>query len=199
MDLLYLEIFTLSTCYNKKYKFNNHQSSSGVKTVHLLVKLFDESCACAVSSLICRNFTEVNCRDYPPEEISLLCERHTPEHIVRISKERALLVALDGVSVVGAAALLSEPDGFPHGYGQVTTVFVLPEYHGRGIGKILMEYIEDVAVMSGLTALALEASITAHGFYRKIGFTDVIFENRNVAKDLFCMEKKLSIHHQQLK
>ncbi|MHB8962940.1 MAG: GNAT family N-acetyltransferase [Saccharofermentanales bacterium] len=155
------------------------------------LKSFDESDASDISALICRNFNEVSIRDYPAEEIRLLCERHTKEHILRLSRERVFLVAFDAGLIVGAAALLEGPDGFPPGYGLVTTVFVLPEYHGKGVGKLLMESIECMARESGIEVLALESSITAHGFYHTLGFTDEVCTARKVADDLFYMEKLL--------
>lgn len=155
------------------------------------VRPFDESDASAVSSLICRNFIEVSSKDYPAEEIRILCERHTEEHIRRMSRERTFLVAIDDGLVAGAAALLVRPQGFPPGYGLVTTVFVLPEYHGKGVGRLLMESIESMARESGTEVLALESSITAHGFYRRLGFTDEVCKARKVADDLFYMEKLL--------
>jgi hypothetical protein len=40
----------------------------------LLIKRFENSDASAVSNIICRNFMEINIKDYPKEEMEHLAE-----------------------------------------------------------------------------------------------------------------------------
>ncbi|MHB1454106.1 MAG: GNAT family N-acetyltransferase [Saccharofermentanales bacterium] len=160
--------------------------------MNLTLGSFNESYASDIFTLICRNFNEISSRDYAAEEIRMLCERHSEQHILRLSKERDFVVAFDAGLIVGTAALLVSPEGFPPGYGLVTTVFVLPEYHGQGVGRLLMERIEISAGEAGIEVLALDSSITAHGFYGRLGYADSMCAGRKVADDLFYMEKHLS-------
>lgn len=51
----------------------------------------------------------------------------------------------------------------------VGSIIVLPEYQGRGIGRLLMEYILDRAGKEGLPA-GLTASPAGERLYRKLGF-----------------------------
>ena len=47
------------------------------------------------------------------------------------------------------------------------TVFVLPESHGKGIERILMERVEEAARVRGVQVLRVPASLNALQFYRK--------------------------------
>jgi ribosomal protein S18 acetylase RimI-like enzyme len=55
----------------------------------------------------------------------------------------------------------------------VSSVFVHPDYQGRGVGAKLMDAIETAANAQSGSALTLQSSITAQAFYAKRGFTVV--------------------------
>ena len=55
----------------------------------------------------------------------------------------------------------------------IYTVFVHPDWHGRGIGKALMAHIEKVARRQGHATVKLFASITARKFYAKLNYREV--------------------------
>ena len=159
--------------------------------MRLELKPYEPSRTAAVSALICRTLREISSRDYPADEIGRLCAMHSEEHIRRISGERVLLTAYDGDLLVGTAALDCSPQGYPPGYGLVSTVFVLPEYQGKGVGRMLMESVEGMARNSGSAVLVLESSISACGFYRGLGFTEKPCSVGMSGRGLFPMEKKL--------
>jgi GNAT superfamily N-acetyltransferase len=52
-------------------------------------------------------------------------------------------------------------------------MFVDPGWSGNGIGGQLMRYIEGLAAEEGYDYMETEASITAHGFYLSLGYTDL--------------------------
>ncbi|AIS14889.1 GCN5 family acetyltransferase [Pseudomonas chlororaphis subsp. aurantiaca] len=54
--------------------------------------------------------------------------------------------------------------------GQVDAVFVDPAYMGRGIGRQLMNYLEQLALQAGLPRLTLDSTLNAADFYRRCGF-----------------------------
>ena len=69
------------------------------------------------------------------------------------------------------------------------SVFVLPELHGQGIGTRLIETVESKAWEVKAERITVRASITAKGFYSKLGYQfrdgEVLNDNRN-----YVMEKK---------
>jgi GNAT superfamily N-acetyltransferase len=124
-----------------------------------------------ISNIVVRNLLEVNVKDYGIEKVQKDALRFTPEMIAKYSKVRRFFVALDAETTVGTIAVAKNIYGEEQDY-VFLTVFVLPEYHGKGIGKMLMECAEKHIVEVGGKAVSIPASITAHGFYRKMGYED---------------------------
>ncbi len=80
--------------------------------------------------------------------------------------ESVHFVAYDGAEPIGAARL-REPDP---GLGKVERVAVRRSWRERGVGRELMDAVEDEARGRGLTALKLHAQTRAVGFYRHLGY-----------------------------
>ncbi len=54
--------------------------------------------------------------------------------------------------------------------GKIGRVAVLSEYRGQGIGKALMHALETLARQAGLSAVWLNAQISAQSFYEQLGY-----------------------------
>ena len=78
---------------------------------------------------------------------------------------------------------------------EVKRVFVLPEYRGQGVSKILMRDVEEWARVRGKTALILETGkkqIAAIALYQRLGYG--IIENYGAYAgndNSVCMKKRL--------
>lgn len=58
-------------------------------------------------------------------------------------------------------------------YGEVSTIAVVPEARGRGIGRFMMEYAEGLAEEKGCEGTWLVSGLgrkEAHRFYRELGY-----------------------------
>ncbi|MET7422693.1 GNAT family N-acetyltransferase [Dactylosporangium sp. NPDC005555] len=127
------------------------------------VRRFEVGDAPVVAEMIRRCLREVNSRDYSADIIDRMCAHFTAERIVELAAEREMFVASqDGV--VGTVAR----DG-----NKVYTMFVLPETAGTGVGRLLMGHIETLAAADGHEFMETGSSISAHGFYQRLGYTDV--------------------------
>jgi GNAT superfamily N-acetyltransferase len=127
------------------------------------IRRFDDADAPAVADLIKRCLREVNSRDYPSEIIERMCDHFTEHRIKELAAQRQMFVAeTDGI--VGTVSR----DG-----NKVYTMFVHPRAAGRGTGRRLMRHIEALAVDDGYDHMETGASITAHDFYRRLGYIDV--------------------------
>lgn len=72
-------------------------------------------------------------------------------------------------------------------------IAVLPEFRGQGLGKILLEGLEQLAVQQGYHYVKIEAQQYAEGFYQRCGFvtTDpVVFMDAGIPH--LHMEKALT-------
>jgi len=54
--------------------------------------------------------------------------------------------------------------------GKIGRVAVLPEYRGQGIGKSIMDALETMARKANLSAIWLNAQISAQSFYEQLGY-----------------------------
>jgi GNAT superfamily N-acetyltransferase len=141
----------------------------------------------SISVLIRRALHEVNIRDYGRVLIAEQSKTWTVDGVVARMRNRIIFVASDGDEVVGTAGF----DG-----QQARSVFVRPDRHGLGIGSLLMRTIETVAAERGLSRLSLLSSITAQGFYERLGYRAVrdVFHG---AERTILMEKELSVEGDQ--
>lgn len=64
---------------------------------------------------------------------------------------------------------------------------------GKGIGRSLMRFAENVALDAGYTKLAMHARKTATGFYEKLGYRVVGEEFNEVTIPHYTMEKVLCV------
>ncbi len=100
-----------------------------------------------------------------------------------------VVIAVADGNDVGHAALRKLADGY-----EVKKVFVLPSYRGRGISKLLMSSIEDVARECGEEHLRLQTGplqVEAIALYERIGYTSIPPYGPYVALDVPCFAKAL--------
>jgi GNAT superfamily N-acetyltransferase len=128
------------------------------------IRTFQPGDARRVAEVIQRCLREVNSRDYPVELIERMCAHFSADRVTSLAGERLVHVAVLNGVVVGTVSR----DG-----NKVYTMFVLPELAGRGIGRCLMNHIEAAATAEGFDYMETGASITAHDFYRRLGYADV--------------------------
>ncbi len=131
------------------------------------IRSFQPGDGVAVSEVISSCLREVNSRDYPADIISHMCAYFSAGRIEQLAEERQTFVAADGDgdgTIVGTVSR----DG-----NKVFTMFVGPQMIGHGVGRDLMHHIEALAASEGYGYMETGASITAHGFYHRLGYVDV--------------------------
>ncbi|MDJ1134481.1 GNAT family N-acetyltransferase [Streptomyces iconiensis] len=127
------------------------------------VRPFRPGDAPRVAEIVRRCLREVNSRDYPAHIIDKMCAHFTAERFTELSRSRLISVAED-TRVLGTVSREGNT---------IYSMFVDPDLAGRGIGRQLMEHIEAEAARDGFGHMETGASITAHHFYLKLGYTDV--------------------------
>ncbi len=146
------------------------------------IRKFVNKDAKKVSFLIRKNLLEVNSKYYPKTVINFMQKYFTPKKIIEDSKRRRTFVALQNKSIVGTLSF--DKKG-------VHAVFVNPKYHNKGIGKLLMNYIENAARKKGYKTIKLASSKNAVGFYQKLGYVKVKQLYSKEWGDNTLMKKKL--------
>ena len=132
------------------------------------VRRFIESDAGAVRNLIRRGLREVNARDYSPEHIEKTCAAFTLERILNQAESAHMYVAVSGENVVGTGSIA--PFWGSPTESILLTVFVLPECIGQGVGTAIIGALEKDEYFLRANRVEIPASVTAAGFYRKMGY-----------------------------
>jgi ribosomal protein S18 acetylase RimI-like enzyme len=146
------------------------------------IRLASEADAEAISGVILTALRESNAQDYSPDIIARVAESFSPAGVRKFMSSRMVFVAIDGESLVGTASL---------DRAVVRTVFVSPFAQRRGIGASLMAAIERAARAGGIATLSVPSSITAQGFYEKLGF-NAVGESFHGDERTIVMERSLT-------
>ena len=132
------------------------------------VRRFKEEEAEEVRNLIVRNFLEVNSKDYGIAAMEKLAKIYDVEKVLEIASYAHMYVFEWKEKIVGTGAISSF-------WGSETesillTIFVLPEFHGKGIGRKIINTLEQDEFYVRANRIEIPASITATEFYRKYGY-----------------------------
>lgn len=136
----------------------------------------------AISRVIVQSLRSSNAQDYPAEVITQIEKNFSTEAILSLLTQRQVFVATIDRRVVATASLDRDV---------VRSVFVDPQHQGNGIGGQLMAMIRTVAIDKEIEGLHVPSSITAEGFYFKLGFRKVRDEFHGAERTI-VMEQAIS-------
>jgi len=102
-------------------------------------------------------------------------------------KENILIGAFDDDDILGCCMLVEEnPDTV-----RLRQMAVLNDLQGKGIGRALMTFAENIARDRGYKILSMHARKNATGFYEKMGYKVASDEFTEVTIPHYVMEKEL--------
>lgn len=132
------------------------------------VRRYKKEDAKTVSRIIQRNLVEINSKDYGLSEMEKVAAEYTADKVAQIAGYAHMYVVEQGKDIVGVGAISSF-------WGSETesillTVFVLPELHDQGIGRLIINTLEKDDLYKRANRVEIPASITATEFYRKFGY-----------------------------
>ena len=134
----------------------------------MVISRFKEEQAKEVSDLIRTMIRISNTKDYPLELMEQLIESETPEHVIERASWTHFYVAQDEGRIVGCGAI--GPYWGKEDESSLFTIFVLPEYQGKGIGRSIIETLENDMFFLRAKRIEIPASITGVPFYLKMGY-----------------------------
>lgn len=132
------------------------------------VRRFKDGDEIAVSDVIGTTLSVSNRKDYSPEFIDENIRSHCPQMIAARAKESHFYVAVDGKKVIGCGGITGYWGSTEESY--LISVFVLPEYQGKGVGRRIIKALEADEYFLRAWRTEVGSSLTAVNFYRKMGY-----------------------------
>ena len=134
----------------------------------MTIRRITEADAKTVSALIIRTIRISNTRDYPAELMEELVKTETPEHVLQRASWTHFYVADEAGKIVGCGAI--GPYWGREDESSLFTIFVDPDYQGKGIGKLIINALENDEFFLRAKRIEIPASITGVPFYLKMGY-----------------------------
>ena len=132
------------------------------------VRRFQTSDAEVVAALIAGTLRETNARDYTAGYIESTIKRLSPAHLIQRATWTHFYVICDESTIIGCGAI--GPYWDKEDESSLFTIFVLPAYQGKGVGKMILDTLEQDVYFLRAKRVEIPSSITACGFYRKMGY-----------------------------
>ena len=153
----------------------------------MIIRRFRVEDSIELANVIAKTLRITNIKDYSKEKIENDISFLTAEKLIERSKWTNMYVACDGDMIIGCGAI--SPYWGKEDESSLFTIFVLPEYQGRGIGRKIIETLEQDEYFLRAKRIEIPASITAVNFYIKMGYN---YKNGNDKLDdekLYRLEK----------
>ena len=112
-------------------------------------------------------------RDEQQAELGLLYDGEADIEAVLPPEEMLATVAATVEGQVVACGSLRDAHRYGDRYGELKRMYVVPEYRGRGISRLVLDRLETIARENGLRRLILETGIRQHAairLYRSAGY-----------------------------
>lgn len=123
----------------------------------------------ALSALMQRTVRLSNAPDYGVETAELIAAGYTPDKIARRLAERDVFVCQMDDRLVGTISFAE---------GKLRSLFIEPSAQRLGVGARLVAHLEAHARAAGVVELTLSSSLTGRGFYERLGYRMIRFEER---------------------
>jgi ribosomal protein S18 acetylase RimI-like enzyme len=135
---------------------------------HYTIRPFQTDDAAAVSRLIGHTLRVSNSKDYPEEIIERDAATFTREYVLERAGWTHFYVVCRKQNIVGCGAI--GPYWGSQTESSLFNIFVHPDYQGRGLGRKIIETLEQDEYFLRANRVEIPASITACQFYRKMGY-----------------------------
>ncbi len=134
----------------------------------VITKPYHEKGTEKIVRLIHRNFMEVNVKDYGEKAMAALSAIHDVNWFKGVAEYVHVYVFWNENKIVGVGSISSFWGSFTKSI--LLTIFVLPEFHGQGIGSYIIDTLESDKLFLRAERIEIPSSITAVEFYRKKGY-----------------------------
>ena len=153
----------------------------------MIIRRFCEADTEQVSAMIIQTLKTSNSKDYSAETISALEKKMQPSGVLERASWTHFYVAEEGGDIIGCGAI--GPYWGSETESSLFNIFVLPEYQGKGVGRKIIETLEQDGFFLRAERVEVPASITGVGFYRKLGYEYKNGIDRPDEERLYRLEK----------
>lgn len=171
------------------YKLPSDEKKDPFEKEPLILRDYEAGDEDDLSSLILYNLMKVNIADYPQEEMERIARLYGPDRIREYARHCRIRIAEYSDMCAGTLSIVRIPD--EETVWEIHAVFVEPRLHCRGVGAMLMRDAERFAIRNGGGRIRLSSSVTAVGFYKKMGFTVSVGHEGPGGDGCIQMEKDL--------
>ena len=160
-----------------------------MKSEQLTIRVIDYEDIPAILRIMLDNWDGVMSEYHSPEIVAKFRGEVSGDWMKRqMGWKRIFVVEKDSnVVATGALADFGKPGNTKLCISQF---FVHPDLHGRGIGKLLMKHLLDMAAKGGIKQIHVPSSRNAVLFYKSIGFT-VDSEQTDIADEITWMSMNM--------
>lgn len=137
--------------------------------MNITVRRFENNDAEAAAGLISYTLRTSNSKDYPEEFIEANVKSHTPEIIAQYAATGHFYVVTYEEELIGIGGIAAF-------WGSLTesillSIFVHPDHQGKGIGRKIIETLENDEYFLRAGRIEIPASVTGVPFYLKCGYS----------------------------
>ena len=125
------------------------------------LRLFEPGDGEAVRELIHSTIQACYAGVYPPRAVEFFLGYHSRAEIASRARAGYTIVAEVGGRVVATGTLKGD---------HISGVFVLGPVQGRGLGRRVMEALEEHARANGIKEIFLDVSLPSRAFYERMGY-----------------------------
>lgn len=126
---------------------------------------------------------------YSEKCINFFKKHHSLKNIEEdLKKENVMVLELNN-EIIGTGTLAGN---------EIGRVFIIPEFQGKGFGKIIMKKLEEIALLKKIERINLDSSLVAYKFYKSLDYMTIKEEMIKISEEnklnYFEMEKIINVN-----
>ncbi len=134
----------------------------------MIIRRFKKEDSNELAEVIAKTLRTTNIKDYSKEYIENDISSLTADKLADRSVWTNMYVACENEKIIGCGAI--GPYWGKEDESSLFTIFVLPEYQGKGIGRKIIDTLEQDEYFLRAKRVEVPSSVTAVEFYKKMGY-----------------------------